>query len=157
MNRCKSVVLSATLSVAFAVGAATSANAAPTIRDKALSTAATQKGARYVYGAAGGYSKGYDCSGLTSYAYGKHGKKIPRTAQAQYNRYTHISPSNRRKGDLIFIGTSSSNIYHVGIYAGVKNGYGLILDAPKPGRTVGFHRIVNYTAGSPKAYYARVN
>jgi len=155
----KTLKFALTLSVGFTatLALAPEAHAATPIRTKALSTASTQKGARYVWGAAGGYNKGYDCSGLVYWAYRQHGKTLPRTAQAQYNKITKVSASNRQKGDLIFIGTSASNIYHVGIYGGVKKGYGLILDAPRTGRTVGYHRLVNYTAGSPKAYYGRIS
>jgi cell wall-associated NlpC family hydrolase len=136
-----------------------SADAATAIRSNALKVANTQKGARYVPGAEGGYSRGYDCSGLTYYSYKKAGKTLPRTAQSQYNSSTHISPSNRKVGDLVFIGTSSRSIYHVGIYTGWKYGKGWMVNA-NSGNYRG-HKVVEapiseYTAGSPKAYYGRI-
>src|SRR5690606_20781549 len=94
----------------------TDAHAAPSIRTKALSTAAAQKGDPYRYGSTGPHR--FDCSGLTYYSYKKHGKKLPRTAQGQYNKATKVSASKRKKGDLVFIGRSKKSIYHVGIYAG---------------------------------------
>ncbi|QJD54042.1 peptidase [Streptomyces phage Galactica] len=151
MNR---VASSAVVGVALAgvVLAATPAEAA-TLKSRALSVAKAQKGDPYQWGAAGPHR--FDCSGLVYYSYKKVGKKLPRTAQAQYNSSRKVSPSKRQVGDLIFIGKSSKGIYHVGIYAGVKNGYGMMWDAPKPGRKVGLHKIKDYTAGSPKAYYGR--
>ncbi|MBY7146197.1 C40 family peptidase, partial [Levilactobacillus brevis] len=61
----------------------------------------------------------FDSSGFTSYVY-KEGasKKIPRTAQAQYNKYKHVSYKNIKKGDLVFFGGSKHSISHVGLYVG---------------------------------------
>ncbi|KOY72809.1 C40 family peptidase [Apilactobacillus kunkeei] len=80
-------------------------------------SASSKLGHPYVYGAVGPYS--FDCSGFTQYAYrhGKH-KYLARTAQMQYNTNRHVSRKNVKKGDLVFFGTSRSNIYHVGIYIG---------------------------------------
>lgn len=156
MNKITQFTLSAALGMGLVVALSpTDAHAATSIRDKALSTAAQQKGDPYRYGAAG--PNAFDCSGLTYYSYKKNGKTLPRTAQGQYNKYQHVSESKRKKGDLVFIGTSSSRIYHVGIYAGFWSGRGWMWDAPKPGRKVGLHKIVDYVSGPPKAYYARVN
>lgn len=146
------IVVTGALAVLL-VSPAVEAHAAPSLAQRALSVAAAQKGDPYKWGAAG--PDRFDCSGLTYYSYRKSGKTLPRTAQAQYNKSKHVAPANRRVGDLVFIGTSSSNIYHVGIYAGFSNGYGWFWDSPKPGRTVGKHRIKDYTAGSPRAYYGR--
>jgi cell wall-associated NlpC family hydrolase len=127
---------------------------ATTLKQRALAIAAEQKGKPYRYGAAG--PDAFDCSGLTSYSYLKAGEKIPRTAQTQYNASRHISPSSRQPGDLVFIGKTSSGIYHVGIYAGNSGGYGWMWDAPKPGRTVGKHKIRDYVYGAPRAFYGEV-
>lgn len=133
------------------------AEAAPTLRSAALASANTQKGARYVYGAEGPYSKGYDCSGLIYWAYKQHGKKLYRTAQDQYNHSQHIASKNRKPGDLIFI-VLNGHVYHVGIFTGVRNGKGYILNA-NSGRTtahkVGEWPVTNYTNGSPYAVYGR--
>ena len=59
----------------------------------------------------------FDCSGLTLYSFKKAGKKLPRTAQQQYNKTRHISRSQRKRGDLVFFHAGRS-VYHVGIYAG---------------------------------------
>jgi cell wall-associated NlpC family hydrolase len=146
-----------TLAVAggLVLTAATESQAATSIRSRAMAVAAAQKGDPYQWGAAGPGS--FDCSGLVYYSYRKVGKTLPRVAQSQYNAAPHVSPSHRQPGDLIFIGYSSRSIYHVGIFAGVSHGYGYFWDAPRPGRTVGKHRVRDYTGGSPRAYYGRVS
>ncbi len=96
---------------------------------RAVSIAATRKGAPYVWGAVG--PTRFDCSGLTKWVYGRVGKKLPRTAAQQYAATTHISARSRRVGDLVFF-KSGGYVYHVGIYAGA----GRIWHAPKPGDRV---------------------
>lgn len=156
MNRIARAALSAALGGGLALSLAPTSQAATSLRVKAMEVAAAQKGDPYRYGATG--PSAFDCSGLVLYSYGRVGKTLPRTAQQQYNAATKTTLSNRTKGDLVFIGKSSGSIYHVGIFAGVKDGYGLMWDAPKPGRTVGLHRIRNYAGGSTgaHAYYARI-
>jgi cell wall-associated NlpC family hydrolase len=100
------------------------------VSSTAVKVAAAQKGIRYTYGGASP-SKGFDCSGLTLYAYAKAGKRLPRTAQQQFNAAHKITRGSARPGDLVFFG-SASGIYHVGIYAG--GGY--IWHAPRPGKAV---------------------
>lgn len=134
------------------------AEAATTLRSSAMASARTQKGADYVYGATGGYSKGYDCSGLVLWAYKKHGKTLPRTAQQQYNSSKKIAAKDRKPGDLIFIRDARGYVYHVGIYTGYRSGKGWMLNA-NSGRTtahkVGEWPVKNYTDGSPTAVYGR--
>ncbi|MFJ6217328.1 C40 family peptidase [Streptomyces sp. NPDC092296] len=119
--------------VGLAPGFATPAEAA-TLSAKALRIAATKKGAPYVYGAAG--PTRFDCSGLVMWSYRKAGKKLPRTAQAQYNKAHHIKKSSLRTGDLVFFHHGSS-VYHVGIYAGK----GKIWHAPHSGARVRLEKI----------------
>jgi cell wall-associated NlpC family hydrolase len=77
-------------------------------------------GAAYRYGAAG--PRAFDCSGLTSYVYAKHGVRLPRTAAAQYGAGTRINDrGSLAPGDLVFFtGTAGGKrgISHVGIYIG---------------------------------------
>jgi cell wall-associated NlpC family hydrolase len=153
MNKLVGTTVSAVLAGGLVIAAATESQAAPTLRSKAMGIAKKQIGDPYKYGATG--PNAFDCSGLNYYSYGKVGKRLPRTAQAQYNSAKKVSPSHRKPGDLIFIGTSSRSIYHTGIYAGFWDGHGWILDAPKPGRKVGYHQIRYLTAGSPRAYYGQ--
>ena len=156
MNRTTQLVVTIALALSAFSVTVPEANAA-TLRSAAMASAKTQKGAKYNYGAEGGYSRGYDCSGLTYWAYKKHGKKLPRTAQGQYNKAKKISAKSRRAGDLIFIHDryNYNRVSHVGIFTGVRKGKGYILNA-NSGRTtrhiVGEWPVTNYTAGY--RYYA---
>ncbi len=116
-----------------APGFASDAQAA-TPATKALQVAASKKGSLYKYGAAG--PKRFDCSGLTLYSFKKAGKRLPRTAAAQYNKTNHVSASERKHGDLVFF-HSGRNVYHVGIYAGK----GRIWHSPKTGEVVKLQKI----------------
>jgi cell wall-associated NlpC family hydrolase len=114
-------------------GAVTDAHAA-TKSTKALRIAASKKGSPYRYGATGPHR--FDCSGLTLYAFKKVGKRLPRTAQQQYNKTRHVSASKRKRGDLVFFHWGRS-VYHVGIYAG----RGKIWHSPKTGSVVRLEKI----------------
>lgn len=117
-------------------GAAQQAEAA-TLAAKALGVAASKKGSPYQWGATG--PNRFDCSGLTLYSFKQAGRKLPRTAAAQYGSTRHVSAATRRVGDLVFFhsGSSASSVYHVGIYAGG----GKIWHAPKTGARVRLERI----------------
>ncbi|QWA26161.1 C40 family peptidase [Streptomyces osmaniensis] len=100
----------------------------------AFQAAQSQIGKPYVYGATGTAS--YDCSGLTSWAYGQAGVSIPRTSQAQASYGTRLSMSELKVGDLvIFYG----DLHHVGLYAG----NGQVLHAPRSGTVVRYESINN--------------
>lgn len=96
---------------------------------RAVSVAATRRGAVYRLGSQG--PRAFDCSGLTRWSYARVGKRLPRTAQQQWAATLHIRPTSRRPGDLVFF-FSGRRVYHVAMYAG--NGY--IWHAPKPGTRV---------------------
>ncbi|GGJ56449.1 hydrolase Nlp/P60 [Streptomyces brasiliensis] len=90
-------------------------------------------------GKSGARIKGFDCSGLTTYAYAKAGVRLPRTAAAQAGVGQRIPASlgtNALKpGDLVFYAYASgrdSTIYHVGIYVGG----GQMINAARPGTVV---------------------
>ncbi|WP_327292836.1 C40 family peptidase [Streptomyces sp. NBC_01198] len=132
-----SVLTAAAVAVpALLPGAAQQADAA-TLAARALGVAASKQGSPYQWGAAG--PSRFDCSGLTLYSFKQAGRKLPRTAAAQYGSTRHISSSARRAGDLVFFhtGSSSSSVYHVGIYAGG----GAIWHAPKTGARVRLEHI----------------
>ncbi|MGV9349322.1 C40 family peptidase [Streptomyces spiralis] len=90
-------------------------------------------------GNSGAAIKGYDCSGLTLYAYAKVGIRLPRTAAAQAGSGRRIpaslGPSALKPGDLVFYAYApgrDSTIYHVGIYLGA----GQMVNAARPGTVV---------------------
>jgi len=60
---------------------------------------------------------GFDCSGFTSYVYGKCGVELPRNSRGQFAEGREIAPSELKNGDLVFFG-GKKHISHVGIYAG---------------------------------------
>ncbi|MGW1749830.1 NlpC/P60 family protein [Streptomyces sp. NPDC002092] len=109
------------------------ATAASARAQAAFDAAKTQLGKPYVYGATGTAS--YDCSGLTSWAYGQAGVSIPRTSQAQANAGTRIySESQLQVGDLVLF---YGDLHHVGLYAG----NGMVLHAPRTGTVVRYESI----------------
>ena len=108
---------------------------ASTLAGKILAIAASQAGKPYEYGADGPGS--FDCSGFTMYVFGKVGISLPHSSSAQYGVVRHISSSEKRPGDLVFVfNGGGGSIGHVAIYAG--NGYWW--ESPRPGETVGKHR-----------------
>jgi cell wall-associated NlpC family hydrolase len=78
-----------------------------------LETALAQVGDPYVW--AGSGPDGFDCSGLTSYAYAAAGVALPHSSRAQSQMGVAVSRSELQPGDLVFFG---SPVYHVGIYVG---------------------------------------
>ncbi|WP_037604525.1 C40 family peptidase [Streptacidiphilus rugosus] len=128
-----------------ALAAPTAHAAALTIGQKALGIAQSKHGDPYRWGGTGPNS--FDCSGLTYYAFRHAGRKLPRTAQAQYNHVQHISFRQLRPGDLVFF-HSGSNVYHVGIYAG----HWEIWHSPHTGSYVKLERI-----WTNSVWFGRVN
>ncbi|MFF0142609.1 C40 family peptidase [Streptomyces sp. NPDC005227] len=90
-------------------------------------------------GKSGASIKGFDCSGLTTYAYAHVGIRLPRTAAAQAGVGRRIparlGTGALKAGDLVFYAYApghDSTIYHVGIYVGG----GQMINAPRPGAVV---------------------
>jgi peptidoglycan DL-endopeptidase RipB len=59
---------------------------------------------------------GFDCSGLTRYAFAGVGVSIPKYSGDQYDSGRPIAPAQAKRGDLIFYGPGGSQ--HVTIYLG---------------------------------------
>jgi cell wall-associated NlpC family hydrolase len=97
------------------------------------------------YGVAhGARIKGFDCSGLTQYAWAQAGVHIDRLAAAQYDDGPHIPRHQLQPGDLLFFAHNPANpatIHHVAIYLGD----GRMIHAPHTGDVV---RIAPF-AGDP--------
>jgi cell wall-associated NlpC family hydrolase len=106
---------------------------------KAMAIAAAQKGDPYGYGASG--PNRFDCSGLVLYSFRRAGfRGIPRTSSAQAGWARHVRRENLRRGDLVFF-TSGGRVYHVGVFAGRKNGHPQVLHSPYSGTRVRTERI----------------
>jgi cell wall-associated NlpC family hydrolase len=78
---------------------------------------------------------GFDCSGLTQYAYGQAGISIPRNSRDQYADAPKVARGSLQPGDLVFWATDTSRpstIHHVAIYLGGDR----IIEAPESGKTV---------------------
>lgn len=119
-----------------------SSNAAQTAIDAAMG----YLGIPYAWGGGGSWGPGpglapdegvvgFDCSGLTQYAYAEAGVAIPRNSRAQYAALPKVSAGNLQPGDLVFWASDPSNpstIHHVAIYLG----NGRIVQAPESGDVV---------------------
>jgi len=71
--------------------------------------------------------KGFDCSGLTMFAWRVAGVEIARGSQAQFDAATKISAKDAQPGDLLW------RQGHIAMYLGVP---GAVLQAPYGGRSV---------------------
>jgi cell wall-associated NlpC family hydrolase len=112
----------------------------------AIDAAMTQLGVPYAWGGGGSNGPGpgqapdlgvigYDCSGLTQYAYRRAGISIPRNSRAQYASLPKVDSDDLQPGDLVFWATDPGNpgtIHHVAIYLG----NGQIVEAPESGTVV---------------------
>jgi cell wall-associated NlpC family hydrolase len=113
----------------------------------AIAAARTQMGLPYSWGGGGSNGPsygitpdtsifGFDCSGLTEYAYAQAGIRIGGTSREQYNRFrtSTVARGDLQAGDLVFWGSGSSytSIYHVALYIGG----GKVIQAPQSGDVV---------------------
>jgi len=73
---------------------------------------------------------GFDCSGLTKYAFAAAGLDLPHYSGAQYQMGNKVSRDNLQRGDLIFYGVGGSQ--HVAIYLGNDK----MIEAPQSGQNV---------------------
>ncbi|WP_330287822.1 C40 family peptidase [Streptomyces sp. NBC_00576] len=95
--------------------------------ERAVRHAVAQLGKPYEWGAEGPAT--FDCSGLTSQAWEKAGRPIPRTSQEQWARLPHIPLAELRPGDLVVYFPEAT---HVALYLGD----GMVVQAPRPGAKV---------------------
>ena len=102
--------------------------AASSLAGVAVNAALAQQGTPYRY-ATSSPGVGFDCSGLTSYAWGQAGVYLPHQSGQQYASIPHVDKGSAQPGDLIFY---YSPISHVGIYIGG----GQMVHAPNTGSVV---------------------
>jgi cell wall-associated NlpC family hydrolase len=112
----------------------------------AIEVALRQVGTRYAWGGGSltgpsvGFGidagvVGFDCSGLTRFAYAQAGISIARNSRAQYATLPKVSRSDLQPGDLVFWAndvSDPSTIHHVATYLG----NGRMVEAPRSGATV---------------------
>jgi cell wall-associated NlpC family hydrolase len=120
----------------------------------AVQAAISQLGVPYVWGGEAP-GVGFDCSGLTQWAWSKAGIYIPRTADSQYGATSHVPLTTLEPGDLLFYYNldTDSTVDHVVMYVG-SGPYGsqTIIQAPQTGETVSYHPLYTYgliAAGRP--------
>ncbi|WP_189933957.1 C40 family peptidase [Streptomyces sulfonofaciens] len=93
----------------------------------AVRYAMEQVGKPYVWGAAG--PDAFDCSGLTSRAWARAGRTIPRTSQQQWSGLPRVPMAELRPGDLVVYYPTAT---HVALYLGNS----MVVQAPRPGERV---------------------
>jgi cell wall-associated NlpC family hydrolase len=99
-----------------------------------VSIALQYLGVPYVWG--GASPSGFDCSGLTMYAYAKVGVYLPHNAAMQYGMGTPVARSQLAPGDLVFF----NGLSHVGMYIGG----GRFVHAPHTGDVVKISSLSEY-------------
>lgn len=94
----------------------------------AVADARTQVGVDYVWGGESLAEGGFDCSGLTYWAYLRQGIRLPRVTYDQVRLPHRIPLDQIQTGDLVFYWGSS----HVAMYVGD----GMVVNAPRTGDIV---------------------
>ncbi|NRQ40399.1 C40 family peptidase [Nonomuraea sp. NN258] len=133
-----------------AVAAASAAVASASARiplltkgDIAAAAALTQLGVAFSWGGGsssgptigigrGARTRGFDCSGLTLYAWSKAGVKLAHYTGTQFKQGRRIPLRKIRRGDLLFFYGGRSDPAHVALYLG----QGIMIHAPKTGDVV---------------------
>ncbi|WP_353961512.1 NlpC/P60 family peptidoglycan endopeptidase RipB [Mycolicibacterium rhodesiae] len=95
----------------------------------------------------GANTVGFDCSGLTRYAFAGVGVLLPRYSGDQYTAGRHVPPSEAKRGDLLFWGPGGSQ--HEALYLGD----GQMLEAQQTGVPV---KISPVRTGGMTPYVTRV-
>jgi cell wall-associated NlpC family hydrolase len=104
------------------------------LAEQAAIVAGRQVGVPYRYG--GRTVSGFDCSGLTQFAYASVGKRIPRTTAGQWRELAPVPGAGLQIGDVLFF-RIDGRISHVGLYLGS----GRFVHAPSSGREVTIARL----------------
>jgi len=94
-------------------------------------------GVPYVWGGASP-SQGFDCSGLTTYAFAQIGISLPHHAASQYGYGIPVSQPDLQPADLVFF----SGLGHMGMYIGG----GQFIHAPHTGDVVKISSLYDYAS-----------
>ncbi len=110
---------------------------------QAVAVAMQYLGTPYVWG--GGAPGGFDCSGLTSYAYAQVGIGLSHFTGSQWNEGVHVPADQLLPGDLVFF---HSDLHHMGMYIGG----GQMIHAPQTGDVVKISPLMSAYAGAVRPY-----
>ncbi|WP_051472030.1 C40 family peptidase [Patulibacter minatonensis] len=87
----------------------------PAAGDMSAVIAAAQSVIGTPYASGGNDASGFDCSGLTVFAFKTAGITLPRTSFEQYKEGTAVQKADIQPGDLVFFSTAGAGASHVGI------------------------------------------
>jgi cell wall-associated NlpC family hydrolase len=111
---------------------------------RALAAAEAELGKPYSYAGAGPNS--FDCSGLTMWSWRAAGVSLPHSAADQYRSTPHVALSSVQAGDLLYFGSSASNIGHVSIFVSP----GRMIEAEDSGTVVSINPIRSDLVGATR-------
>jgi cell wall-associated NlpC family hydrolase len=112
------------------------------IGGRAVAIAAQYLGVPYRWGGASPMT-GFDCSGLTMFAYGQLGIRLTHYTGAQINEGTPVLPAQLQPGDLVFFDAGAFGVPgHEGMYIGG----GLFIQAPHTGDVVKISSLSEYAS-----------
>lgn len=132
--------LSLTLSAASGCGHAPVDSSPAKLGNRAADHALAMVGKPYQYG--GNTPKGFDCSGLVQYSYGRVGVALPHGTVSLRRASRPISRKNLKRGDLVFFTQEGKKSSHVALYIGG----GRFVHSPSRGKNV-------YVTGFDDAYW----
>lgn len=110
---------------------------------QAVAIAMQYLGTPYVWG--GSSPGGFDCSGLTAYAYGQVGISLSHYTGDQWNEGVRVPADQLLPGDLVFF---HSDLHHMGMYIG----NGQMIHAPQTGDVVKIAPLMSDYAGAVRPY-----
>jgi cell wall-associated NlpC family hydrolase len=100
-------------------------------RNLVVETATSMIGSPYRHG--GSSPKGFDCSGLVIYSYGRAGVTgLPRSAHELMEYSERVSVRDLEPGDLLFFDVGRGRVSHVGIFVADRT----FVHAPSGGKRV---------------------
>jgi cell wall-associated NlpC family hydrolase len=84
------------------------------------------------YRPGGNSPRGFDCSGLVQYSYGRVNISVPRSTEEQWASSRTVARKDLRPGDLLFFHQEGKRNSHVAIYVGGSR----FVHAPSSGKQV---------------------
>ncbi|MBI3571156.1 MAG: C40 family peptidase [Gammaproteobacteria bacterium] len=117
-------------------------NSAPALGSQAVDQALAMVGKPYRHG--GNTSKGFDCSGLVQYSYGRVGVQLPHGTRNLLRVSRPISRDSLQRGDLVFFTQEGKKSSHVALYLGNDR----FVHSPSSGKNV-------YVTGFNDPYWQR--